>query len=187
MTASPPDNEAIFHAARHIPDPDRRREYVREACGGDEARIAHLEALLAAGDGPESLLDRLAAASRMATIDQPAAEGPRTVFGPYKLIEEIGEGGMGSVWMAQQTEPVKRLVAVKLIKAGMGSRQVIARFEAERQALAGRTSSWISSRECPSPATATSTTSRRGSGWNCSFRSARQSSTRIRRASSTAT
>ena len=56
--------------------------------------------------------------------------------GPYKLIEQIGEGGMGSVWMAQQTEPVKRLVAVKLIKAGMDSRQVIARFEAERQALA---------------------------------------------------
>ena len=58
------------------------------------------------------------------------------MIGPYKLIEPIGEGGMGSVWMAQQTEPVKRLVAVKLIKAGMDSRQVIARFEAERQALA---------------------------------------------------
>ena len=58
------------------------------------------------------------------------------MIGPYKLIEPIGEGGMGSVWMAQQTEPVKRMVAVKLIKAGMDSRQVIARFEAERQALA---------------------------------------------------
>src|SRR5262249_53742871 len=64
------------------------------------------------------------------------AEGPGTVIGPYKLIQQIGEGGMGSVWMAQQTEPVKRLVAVKLIKAGMDSRQVIARFGAERQALA---------------------------------------------------
>ena len=72
----------------------------------------------------------------MATIDQPAAESPGTVIGPYKLLEQIGEGGMGTVWMAQQTEPVKRLVAVKLIKAGMDSRQVIARFEAERQALA---------------------------------------------------
>ena len=128
------------------------------------------------------------------------------MIGPYKLIEPIGEGGMGSVWMAQQTEPVKRLVAVKLIKAGMDTRQVIARFEAERQALAlmdhaniarvldggtptpaGRSSSWISSRGCRSPATATSTTSRRGSGWNCSSRSARRSSTPIRRASSTAT
>src|SRR5262249_16772427 len=56
--------------------------------------------------------------------------------GPYKLVEQIGEGGMGTVWMAQQTEPVKRLVAVKLVKAGMDSKQVIARFEAERQALA---------------------------------------------------
>src|SRR5262249_12816068 len=64
------------------------------------------------------------------------AEGPGTVIGPYKLIEPIGEGGMGIVWMAQQQEPVKRLVALKLIKAGMDSRQVIARFEAERQALA---------------------------------------------------
>src|SRR5262249_10190860 len=63
-------------------------------------------------------------------------EFPGLVIGPYKLIEQIGEGGMGTVWMAQQTEPVKRLVAVKLIKAGMDSKQVIARFEAERQALA---------------------------------------------------
>jgi len=136
MTASRPANEAIFHAARDIPDPDRRREFVREACGGDEARIAHVEALLAAADGPDSLLDRPAADITDATSDQPTTESSGRVIGPYKLIEPIGEGGMGSVWMAQQTEPVKRLVAVKLIKAGMDSRQVIARFEAERQALA---------------------------------------------------
>src|SRR5262249_10942624 len=66
----------------------------------------------------------------------PAAEAPGQSIGPYKLLEPIGEGGMGAVWMAQQTEPVKRLVALKLIKAGMDSKQVIARFEAERQALA---------------------------------------------------
>src|SRR5262249_51143221 len=70
------------------------------------------------------------------TIDQPAAESTGTVIGPYELLEQIGEGGMGAVWMAQQTEPVKRLVALKLIKAGMDSKQVISRFEAERQALA---------------------------------------------------
>src|SRR6185295_15334176 len=58
------------------------------------------------------------------------------IIGPYKLLQQIGEGGMGTVWMAQQTAPVKRLVALKLVKAGMDSRQVIARFEAERQALA---------------------------------------------------
>src|SRR5947209_3060655 len=136
MTASRPDNEAIFHAARDIPDPDRRREYVREACGGDETRIAHVEALLAAADAPDSLLDRRAGSDSVATIDQPATERPGTVIGPYKLLDQIGEGGMGTVWMAQQTEPVKRLVAVKLIKAGMDSKPVIARFEAERQALA---------------------------------------------------
>ena len=136
MTGSRTDNEAIFHAARDIPYPDRRREYVREACGGDLARIALVEALLAAAEGPDSLLDRPAAAALGATIDQPTVESPGTLIGPYKLIEPIGEGGMGSVWMAQQTAPVKRLVAVKLIKAGMDSRQVIARFEAERQALA---------------------------------------------------
>src|SRR5262245_13871869 len=136
MPASRPDNEAIFHAAREFPNPDRRREYVREACGGDEARIAHVEALLAAADTSDSLLDRPAAGVPAPTIDQPTPESPGTVTGPYKLVEPIGEGGMGTVWMAQQTDPVRRLVAVKLIKAGMDSKQVLARFEAERQALA---------------------------------------------------
>jgi WD40 repeat protein/serine/threonine protein kinase len=72
-----------------------------------------------------------------ATVDVPTLnEKPGAVIGPYKLLEQIGEGGMGTVWMAQQTAPVKRLVAVKVIKPGMDSAQVIARFEAERQALA---------------------------------------------------
>src|SRR5262249_57548885 len=65
-----------------------------------------------------------------------SSEDRGTLIGPYKLIEQTGEGGMGTVWMALQTEPVKRLVAVKLIKAGMDSKAVLARFEAERQALA---------------------------------------------------
>jgi serine/threonine protein kinase/tetratricopeptide (TPR) repeat protein len=136
MNAARPDNEAIFHAARAIPDPDRRREYVHEACGGDEARIAHVEALLAAADRPDSLLDHPAEGTPAATIEPPTTESPGTVIGPYKLLQQIGEGGMATVWMAEQTQPVKRLVAVKLIKAGMDSKQVIARFEAERQALA---------------------------------------------------
>src|SRR5205823_2718401 len=64
------------------------------------------------------------------------AEVPGAAIGPYKLLEQIGEGGMGTVWTAQQTEPVKRLVALKVIKPGMDSGQVLARFEAERQAVA---------------------------------------------------
>ena len=71
-----------------------------------------------------------------ATVDHPANDGPGTAIGPYKLLEQIGEGGMGEVWVAEQVEPVKRRVAIKLIKAGMDSRAVLARFEAERQALA---------------------------------------------------
>src|SRR5215470_3625352 len=136
MTASRPNNEAIFHAARDIPDPERRRAYVREACGGDEARVAHVEALLAAADAPDSLLDRPAWSDPVATVDRPASEGPGTVIGPYKLLEPIGEGGFGVVFMAEQTKPVRRKVALKVLKAGMDTRQVVARFEAERQALA---------------------------------------------------
>jgi WD40 repeat protein/serine/threonine protein kinase len=136
MTASRLNNEAMFHAARDIADPDRRRQYVRAACGADESRIAHLEALLAAADAPDSLLDHPVGNGAQATLDPPTTESNGTAIGPYKLLEQIGEGGMGTVWMAQQTEPVKRVVALKLIKAGMDSKQVIARFEAERQALA---------------------------------------------------
>ena len=136
MTALRPNNEAIFHAARDIPDPVHRRQYVREACGGDETRIAHVEALLAAADAPDTLLDRPAWSDPVATIDQPAAESTSAMIGPYKLLEQIGEGGFGVVFMAEQTEPVRRKVALKVLKPGMDTRQVVARFEAERQALA---------------------------------------------------
>src|SRR5262249_4010756 len=87
MTAPRPDNEAIFHAARDIADPERRREYVREACGGNEDRVAYIEALLAAAEAPDSLLDRPAGSGPKATIAQPTLEGPGTRIGPYKLIE----------------------------------------------------------------------------------------------------
>jgi tetratricopeptide (TPR) repeat protein len=92
--------------------------------------------LLRAYEEQASFLESPPPVGGIPTIDQPASESPGAVIGPYKLIEQIGEGGMGTVWMAQQQEPVKRLVALKLIKAGMDSKQVLARFEAERQALA---------------------------------------------------
>src|SRR5262249_54926221 len=76
-------------------------------------------------------------AEQPATVDEPAAaEGPGTMIGPYKLLEQIGEGGFGIVFMAEQMEPVRRKVALKVLKPGMDTRQVVARFEAERQALA---------------------------------------------------
>src|SRR5262245_25324250 len=103
MTASPPNNETIFHAARDIPDLDRRREYVRAECGGDESRIALVEALLAAANLPDSLLDRPAGGNADATIQQSTVERPGAIIGPYKLLEQIGEGGMGTVYMAEQT------------------------------------------------------------------------------------
>src|SRR5262245_38727014 len=129
------DEKAIFVAALEVPDANEREAYLREACAGHPELLGRLRELLSAHEGSQGPLDR-----RPAVLGDTAAaayaEGPGTVIGPYKLIEQIAEGGMGSVWMAQQQEPVKRLVAVKLIKAGMDSKQVLARFEAERQALA---------------------------------------------------
>src|SRR5437899_4076736 len=83
-----------------------------------------------------SFLESPAAGEPVTVSLSNSPESPGTVIGPYKLLQQIGEGGMGTVFMAQQTEPVQRMVALKIIKHGMDSRQVIARFEAERQALA---------------------------------------------------
>src|SRR5437762_11640519 len=89
--------------------------------------------MLAAHDAPHSLLDGAAPA---AVREAAAGDAPGTMIGPYKLLEQIGEGGFGVVYMAEQTEPVRRKVALKIVKPGMDTRQVVARFEAERQALA---------------------------------------------------
>ncbi len=112
-----------------------RTAFLDEHCQDDMELRQRLEALLRAHDNPDPFLEARTPAA-LPTMDEPIAERPGAVIGPYKLVEQIGEGGMGTVWMAQQQEPVKRVVALKLIKAGMDSKQVIARFEAERQALA---------------------------------------------------
>src|SRR5262245_23882815 len=125
---------SIFSQAVEQFEPSQWAAFLDVACGTDESLRRRVENLLSAHVGNDSLLDAPSAAISP-TIDRPA-ERPGIQIGPYKLFEQIGEGGMGTVWMAQQSEPVKRLVALKLIKAGMDSRQVIARFEAERQALA---------------------------------------------------
>ena len=129
------DEAAIFAAALECTTAEARRAYVKQACAGDAKLEALVEGLLQAHDNPDSFL-QAPGASLVATIDDPVRERPGSVIGPYKLLEQIGEGGMGLVFVAEQQQPVKRRVALKLIKPGMDSRQVIARFEAERQALA---------------------------------------------------
>jgi serine/threonine protein kinase/lipopolysaccharide biosynthesis regulator YciM len=134
----------IFIAALHEHDPARRAALLDRACPADQALRDRVEELLRQEEQLGSFLERPAEGPghtgpfTPADGDGPAApaEAPGTTVGPYRLVEQIGEGGMGIVFLAQQTEPVRRLVALKVIRAGMDSKQVIARFEAERQALA---------------------------------------------------
>ena len=135
MPAVPIDEKAVFNIARRIESREARADYLQQACGSDPEAQRRVADLLQVYEQEQSFLE-LPAAAIQATIDHSVTEKAGSQIGPYKLLQQIGEGGMGTVWMAQQSEPVKRLVAVKLIKAGMDSRQVIARFEAERQALA---------------------------------------------------
>ena len=183
-----------------MPDAAERAAYLGRECGSNAELRDRVEALLRAGDAsplpPAEAADVATHAvplpapgtgtygpGRLPETEDhggPTAHVGAVIAGKYVLVEAIGEGGMGSVWRAKQTEPVKRFVAVKLIKAGMDSKQVLARFEAERQALAlmdhpniakvldggltpiplrkggaeGRSSSWNWSRACPSPTSA---------------------------------
>jgi serine/threonine-protein kinase len=117
------------HAPQHWP------AFLEQACAGDVRLRAEVEKLLRA----QSEMGSFHEAPRsdpLATRDEPISEGPGTVIGPYKLMEQIGEGGMGLVFVAEQQQPVRRKVALKVIKPGMDTRQVVARFEAERQVLA---------------------------------------------------
>jgi hypothetical protein len=149
---SPSDNEVIFHAARDIPDPDRRREYVREACGGDQTRIALVEALLAAADAPDSLLDRPAVGPVAdATRTEPSvpeedlplefltpSEKPGSLgrLGHYEVLEVIGRGGMGVVLRAFDEE-LHRVVAIKVMAQQLAtSATARKRFKREAQAVA---------------------------------------------------
>src|SRR5262245_37077800 len=125
----------IFAAALEKADAQERAAFLAEACTGDEKLRRRVEALLKAHAEPDEVLDGFV--SRPGTIDyQPVAERVGNMIGPYKLMELIGEGGFGLVFVAEQQEPVKRKVALKIIKPGMDTREVMARFTAERQALA---------------------------------------------------
>src|SRR5262245_54138136 len=125
----------VFQTAVAEHPPDDWERYLDEACAGDADLRGEVNALLRVHREGGSLLDRPALANGQHPIAS-LTEGPGTVIGPYRLLQQIGEGGMGVVFMAEQTHPVQRAVALKIIKPGMDTRQVIARFEAERQALA---------------------------------------------------
>jgi WD40 repeat protein/serine/threonine protein kinase len=128
-------DSGIFKAAIKLPA-DQRGVYLDQACGDNQALRQEVQSLLQAHDAPGSLLEGLSAGRGMPDDYQPIAEREGTVIGPYKLLEQIGEGGFGVVFMAEQQQPVRRKVALKVLKPGMDTRQVVARFEAERQALA---------------------------------------------------
>ena len=114
------DEEAIFNVARQIEAAEARRLYLQQSCGDDADLQARVEALLRVYDQERSFLQSPAEGLR-ATVDPPICERPATVIGPYKLLQQIGEGGMGTVFMAEQTHPVQRKVALKVIKPGMDS------------------------------------------------------------------
>jgi serine/threonine protein kinase/Flp pilus assembly protein TadD len=130
------DELGIFTRALDIERPQERAAFLEQTCGTDATLRARVEALLQSHQAAGSFLQNSPLAGKSPTVDQRPLESPGTVIGPYKLLQQIGEGGMGVVYMAEQLEPVKRRVALKIIKPGMDTRQVIARFEAERQALA---------------------------------------------------
>src|SRR3954451_12221480 len=132
------DDETIFHVARKIEAPEARGAYLDQVCGEDRRLRGKVEILLSAYDRERSFLESPAVSAPEASTAawSPSPEPPGTVIAPYKLMEQIGEGGMGVVYVAEQTKPVRRKVALKIIKPGMDTKQVIARFEAERQALA---------------------------------------------------
>ena len=140
----------LFSAALGCGTAGERAAYLDEACGDDRGLRDRVEALLRAHDRPGRFLDSGGATDAIDRADSPPsgleilstvphdppAGRPGAMIGPYRLLQVIGEGGMGTVYMAEQAEPVRRRVALKVVKPGMDSRQVLARFEAERQALA---------------------------------------------------
>jgi serine/threonine protein kinase/tetratricopeptide (TPR) repeat protein len=125
----------IFLEAIEIASLEERAAYLVAACGGDRQLREEVEALLLAYNRPRRLFDS-PDSLKPTDAHEPPTEEEGSLVGPYKLMEQIGEGGMGVVYVAEQSHPVRRKVALKVIKPGMDTRQVVARFEAERQALA---------------------------------------------------
>jgi len=142
-----PREKAVFLEALEITDPEQRRQFLDRACGADKALREQVDKLLTLSQSAGDFFKRCAPALEAAPADAEqvlsAAEAaleseiPETKrIGPYKLLQKLGEGGYGVVYMAEQDQPIRRRVALKIIKLGMDTKNVIARFEAERQALA---------------------------------------------------
>jgi eukaryotic-like serine/threonine-protein kinase len=130
------DEREIFIQVIQAANPAQGAALVQDLCGQDQELRQRVEALLDAHGRAVSFLESPPEDLAATADHRPIAERPGTIIGPYKLLQQIGEGGMGVVFMAEQTEPIERTVALKIIKPGMDTRQVIARFEAERQVLA---------------------------------------------------
>jgi serine/threonine protein kinase len=136
MAHNPIDEKEVFNSARQIAAPEERLAYLQAAYGQDQGAVHRVLELLRIHDQEGSFLEASPVAAGALAFDEPIIERPGTIIGPYKLMEKIGEGGMGLVFVAEQQHPVRRKVALKVIKPGMDTRQVVARFEVERQALA---------------------------------------------------
>ena len=130
-----PSLDSIFLDAVEIESPEERLAYLRKVCSDDSKLLQQVEKLLDAHFQNGSILDSSLGCETLLN-DTASPEQPGTRIGNYKLLQQIGEGGFGVVYMAEQCAPVQRMVAIKIIKLGMDSKQVVARFEAERQALA---------------------------------------------------
>lgn len=148
MTASPLSDKSVFNAAREIESEDARREYLQRICGDDQDRFDRVAALLQGFEKDSQFLESpvvellktsaepISPTLTSSALASPTLEQPGAQIGPYIIREQLGEGGMGVVYVAEQQEPVRRHVALKIIKPGMDSKEVLARFDAERQALA---------------------------------------------------
>jgi eukaryotic-like serine/threonine-protein kinase len=131
MVPDKTDAERIFSEALRLTGAERAT-HMDQACGENATLRQEVKSLLAAYEHPDNFLNRTLPVPEV----EVALEHPGMIVGRYKLLEKMGEGGFGVVYLAEQVEPVQRKVALKIIKPGMDTRQVVARFEAERQALA---------------------------------------------------
>jgi serine/threonine protein kinase/tetratricopeptide (TPR) repeat protein len=136
MEKQPPNLKPIFDQALEIKDPSQRQAYLDNVCAETPDIRQKVEALLKAYEQAGSFLEPELPRLEATVAESSLPEKAGTTIGPYKLLEQIGEGGFGVVFLAEQAQPVRRKVALKVLKPGMDTRQVVARFEAERQALA---------------------------------------------------